>query len=83
MLWLQFAREGVAAKVFRDDGAASFCRSEGLPEHEARCMSEDAAYEKRLCDVLERGRADYAAGRVVVGTSSALEEIEREAAART
>ena len=73
----------MATKVFRDDRAASFCRSEGLSEHETRCMSEDAAYEKRLCAVLERGRADYAAGRVVVGTSSALEKIERKAAART
>ena len=49
---------------------------------EANGISLNAAYEERMRAVLERGRIDYATGRFIEGTDSALAEIERRAAAR-
>ncbi len=63
------------------NAAFVFC-SEEIFEREVRRAAENAAYEERMRAVLERGRTDVAAGRIVVGTGSALEEIERRAASR-
>ncbi len=63
------------------NGAFVFC-SEELFERKLREAAEEAAYEERLMAVVERGRADYAAGRVVEGTQAALAAIEQRRASR-
>lgn len=63
------------------NAAFVFC-SEEVFESEIRRAAENAAYEERMRAVLERGRIDYATGRLIEGTDSALAEIERRAAAR-
>lgn len=61
------------------NAAFVFC-SEEVFEHELQRAAEKAAYEERMRSVVERGRADYAAGRIVEGTEAALAEIERRTA---
>ncbi len=63
------------------NGAFVFC-SEELFERKLREAAEEAAYEERLMAVVERGRADYVAGRVVEGTQAALAAIEQRRASR-
>lgn len=75
------ARKGLVRITENGNGAFVFC-SERVFEEQLRRAAEDAAYEARMTAVLERGRADIAAGRVVKGTETALAEIERRAAAR-
>ena len=63
------------------NGAFVFC-SEEIFEQKLRDAAEEAAYTERVRAVVERGRADYAAGRVVEGTSAALAEIAKRRASR-
>ncbi len=63
------------------NGAFVFC-SEELFNRALQDAAEQAAYEERMRAVVERGRAEYAAGAVVEGTAAAVAEIERRWAAR-
>lgn len=63
------------------NGAFVFC-SEEIFEQKLRDAAEEAAYAERVRAVVERGRTDYAAGRVVEGTSAALAEIAKRRASR-
>jgi len=63
------------------NGAFVFC-SEALFEEKLREAAEQAAYEERLIAVVERGRADFAAGRVVEGTEAALDAIAQRRSSR-
>lgn len=60
-------------------GAYVFC-SEEVFENEIRKAVSQAVFEARVVDVIERGRADIAAGRYVAGSDEAWAEIERRAA---
>lgn len=57
-------------------GAYVFC-SEAMFEQRMTEVAEQAAYEERLAMGIERGRADYAAGRVVHGVDAARAELKR------
>lgn len=61
------------------NGAFVFC-SEELFERKLRDAADKAVYEERMRNVIERGRADMAAGRVVEGTAAALAAIEQKRA---
>ncbi len=63
------------------NGAFVFC-SEALFEEKLREAAEQAAYEERMLAVVERGRSDFAAGRVVEGTAAAFAAIEQRRNAR-
>lgn len=63
------------------NGAFVFC-SEDLFNRALRESAERAAYEERMRAVVERGRAEYASGAFVEGTSAAMAEIERRRNAR-
>lgn len=75
------ARKGLVRITENGNGAFVFC-SERVFKDQLRRVAEDAAYEARMAAVLERGRVDIDAGRVVEGTEAALAEIERRAVAR-
>lgn len=53
-----------------------FC-SEAMLEQRTAEVAEQAAYEERLAMGIERGRADYAAGRVVRGVDAARAELKK------
>lgn len=57
-------------------GAYVFC-SEEIFERALAEAAEQAAYEERLAFGIERGRADYQAGRVVEGVEAARDELKR------
>ncbi|WP_288219473.1 hypothetical protein [uncultured Adlercreutzia sp.] len=57
-------------------GAYVFC-SEAMFEQRMAEVAEQAAYEERLAMGIERGRADYAAERVVRGVDAARAELKR------
>ncbi len=53
------------------NGAFVFC-SEEIFESQLKQAAEQAAYEERMKAAIERGRDDYAAGRVIEGTDAAF-----------
>lgn len=61
------------------NGAFVFC-SEEIFEQQLRQAAEQAAYEVRVKAAIERGRADYAAGRFVEGTNAAFSEASKRRA---
>lgn len=63
------------------NGAFIFC-SEEVFEKELRNAAEQAAYEARLIDTIERGRADIAAGRYIEGLDEGLAELNKRWAAK-
>ena len=56
----------------------SFCSEDVLAQEKARAV-EEALYERRVMEVLERGEADFAAGRVFHGVAEARAESRKEA----
>lgn len=56
-----------------ENGNAAYvlCSEEVFAQEKAQAVA-DALYEKQLADVIERGRADFAAGRYVTGTDAAI-----------
>lgn len=63
------------------NGAFIFC-SEEVFEKELRNAAEQAAYEARLIDTIERGRAEIAAGRYIEGLDEGLAELNKRWAAK-
>lgn len=57
-------------------GAYVFC-SEAMFERHMAEVAERAAYEERLAMGIERGRADFNAGRVIRGVDAARSELKR------
>lgn len=58
------------------NGAFVFC-SEEIFEGRLKQVAEQAAYEERMRAAIERGRADYAAGRCVEGIDAAFAKAEQ------
>ena len=73
------AREEVVHITEHGNGAFVFCSEEVL-ETALEQAREEAALNARIAAAIERGRADMAAGRYIVGTEAAFAEIERRAA---
>ncbi len=57
-------------------GAYVFC-SEEMFEQALANVAEQAAYEERIAMGIERGRTDYAEGRVVRGVETARAELKQ------
>ena len=58
------------------NAAYIFCSEDVLAQEKARAV-EEALYERRVMEVLERGEADFAAGRVFHGVAEARAEVEK------
>ena len=65
-------------RTFTENGNAAyiFCSEDVLAQEKARAV-EEALYERRVMEVLERGEADFAAGRVFHGVAEARAEVEK------
>lgn len=55
----------------------SFCSEDVLAARKSSVAVEEALYERRVMEVLERGEADFAAGRVFHGVAEARAEVEK------
>lgn len=58
------------------NAAFVFCSEEIFAQEKARA-AEEALYERRVMEVLERGEADLEAGRVYHGVAAARAEVEK------
>ena len=58
------------------NAAYVFCSEEILAQEKARAVDE-ALYERRVLETLERGQADLEAGRVYHGLDEAMAEVEK------
>lgn len=77
----QAARDGIVRITENGVGAYVFC-AEDVFKRALEEAAEDAAYEARMAAVIERGRADVAAGRVVRGREAFEDEVARRMAQR-
>lgn len=58
------------------NAAYIFCSEEVFAQEKAQAI-EDALYEQRLLELLERAEKDFAEGRVIHGTEAAREELRK------
>lgn len=70
------ATEEVVHITENGNAAFVFCSEEILAKEKAKAV-EEALYERSVIDVLERGEADIAAGRVYSGVEAARAEVEK------
>lgn len=70
------AAEEVVHITENGNAAYVFCSEDVLAQEKARAV-EEALYERRVMEVLERGEADFAAGRVFHGVAEARAEVEK------
>ena len=69
-------REEVVHITENGNAAYFFCSEEVFEREKARAV-EDAICEMQIAQVIERGRADFAAGRVVTGLDAARERMAK------
>ena len=61
-----------------ENGSGAFVfMSEDVYEQKLQELIEEAVYNARLADAIERGRADIAAGRYTVGTDAFLAKVKK------
>ena len=71
-----FAALKTKQREINGNAAYIFCSEDVLAQEKARAV-EEALYERRVMEVLERGEADFAAGRVFHGVAEARAEVEK------
>lgn len=70
------AQEHIVRITENGAGAYVFC-SEAQFERALAQAAEEAAYEERIALAIERGRADYANGKVIHGAKAARAELKK------